>query len=107
MEEIAKMGYDKRDIDILTRAWDPTGEKPMKCPKCGKHMIIVQVEPVYDAENAYVPFDTIIECTSTLRTFHRFFASWVPGSSQNINISLIITHFGNFFHPLYLCRLLT
>ena len=35
-----------------------------KCPKCGKHMIIVQVEPVYDAENAYVPYDTIIECTS-------------------------------------------
>jgi len=64
MEEIAKMGYDKREIEILTRAWDTTSEKPMKCPKCGKHMIIIQVEPVYDSENAYVPYDTIIECTS-------------------------------------------
>jgi len=64
MEEFAKMGYDKGEIDILTGAWDASGEKPMKCPKCGKNMIIVQVEPVYDAENAYVPYDTIIECTS-------------------------------------------
>jgi predicted RNA-binding Zn-ribbon protein involved in translation (DUF1610 family) len=64
MEEYAKMGYNKRDIDILTGIWDASGEKTIKCPKCGKHMIIVQVEPVYDAENAYVPYDTIIECTS-------------------------------------------
>ena len=64
MEEFTKIGYDKREIDILTGAWDETGEKSMVCPKCGKHMIIVQVEPVYDSENPYVPYDTIIECTS-------------------------------------------
>ena len=26
-------------------------------------MIIVQLEPIQDAENAYIPYDTIIECT--------------------------------------------
>jgi len=27
-------------------------------------MIIVQVDPIYDTDNAYIPYDTIIECTS-------------------------------------------
>ena len=26
-------------------------------------MIIVQLEPIQDVENAYIPYDTIIECT--------------------------------------------
>ena len=64
MEELAKMRYDKGDMEVLAGAWDTTGDKPMRCPKCGKNMIVVQVEPVYDADNAYVPYDTIIECTS-------------------------------------------
>lgn len=58
------MEYDKRDAEILSGAWDVTGNKPMKCPKCGENMKIVQVEPLYDEDNAYVPYDTIIECDS-------------------------------------------
>ena len=102
MEEFAKMGYDKGEIDILTGAWDASGEKPMKCPKCGKNMIIVQVEPVYDAENAYVPYDTIIECTycdfkiraesfsilGSVKDFdlkHVEIASWSPSGSRVIS----------------------
>ena len=64
MEKFAKMSYDKRDAEILIGAWDATSDKPMKCPKCGENMIIVQVEPVYDEDNAYIPYDTVIECTS-------------------------------------------
>ena len=58
------MGYNKEDMDIVAEVWDKTGDKTMKCPKCGEKMILIQVEPVYDAENAYIPYDTIIECTS-------------------------------------------
>jgi len=59
-----KVGYDKRDAEILTGLWDIARDKPLKCPECGKNMIIVQVDPIYDTDNAYIPYDTIIECTS-------------------------------------------
>jgi hypothetical protein len=58
------MAYDKKDMKILADIWDKTGEKTMKCPKCGEKMILVQVEPLHDAENAYITYDTIIECIS-------------------------------------------
>ena len=46
--------------------WDKTGHghDSLKCPDCGKKLVLVQVEPIYDAHNAYVPYDTVIECTS-------------------------------------------
>ena len=59
-----KVKYNKRDMEILAGIWDQSGDKALKCPQCGHKMIIVQVEPIHDAENAYVPYDTIIECTS-------------------------------------------
>jgi DNA-directed RNA polymerase subunit RPC12/RpoP len=58
------MGYRKKDIGIVAEIWERTGDKSMKCPKCGEKMILVQVEPSYDADNAYIPYDTVIECTS-------------------------------------------
>lgn len=56
-------GYDKEDMGIVASLWDKTGKKNMICPKCKSDMVIVQIEPIQDAENAYVPYDTIIECT--------------------------------------------
>ena len=59
-----KTGYNRRDMEIVASIWDKTGEKSMKCPKCGGKMVLIQVEPIPDVENAYVPYDTIIECNS-------------------------------------------
>jgi DNA-directed RNA polymerase subunit RPC12/RpoP len=59
-----RVKYSKKDMDILADIWDHGGSKSLQCPQCKHKMVIVQVEPIHDAENAYVPYDTIIECTS-------------------------------------------
>ena len=58
------MKYSKRDMDILADVWDQSSNKSLTCPQCGHKMIIVQVEPIQDAEDAYTPYDTVIECIS-------------------------------------------
>ena len=58
------MKYSKRDMEILADVWDQSSNKSLSCPQCGHKMIIVQVEPIQEAEDAYTPYDTIIECTS-------------------------------------------
>lgn len=57
------MKYNKKNMDVVAGLWDKTGRKSMVCPQCNSEMVIVQLEPIYDAENAYVPYDTVIECT--------------------------------------------
>lgn len=59
-----EMNYNKKDMEILAGIWDKTGGGSMKCPQCGGKMILIQIEPIQDTENPYVPYDTIIECTS-------------------------------------------
>jgi len=59
-----RMGHDKKDMEILADVWDKTGNKSMICPQCGGNLILVQVEPIPDAENAYVPYKTVVECCS-------------------------------------------
>lgn len=54
---------ENKKLDLISGLWDKTGKKTMVCPKCHSKMIIVQLEPIQDAENAYIPYDTIIECT--------------------------------------------
>jgi len=56
-------GYNKKNMEILAGIWDKTGSNSMKCPECGGKMVLIQVEPINDAYNAYIPYDTIIECT--------------------------------------------
>ena len=56
--------YNKKNIEIVANIWDKNSDKSMVCPKCGGKMVLIQVEPIPDAENAYVPYDTIIECNS-------------------------------------------
>jgi len=58
------MGYNKKNMEIVANLWHDKGEGYMKCPKCGSKMVMVQIEPIQDAENAYVPYDSVIECTS-------------------------------------------
>jgi len=49
-------------MELLAGIWDR--DKSMLCPQCGHNMIIVQLDPIQDAENAYIPYETIIECSS-------------------------------------------
>lgn len=59
-----KRSYNKKNLEILEGIWDTTGKKNIVCPKCGKNMVMVQIEPIQDTDNPYTPYDTIIECTS-------------------------------------------
>jgi DNA-directed RNA polymerase subunit RPC12/RpoP len=94
--------YNKKDMEILADIWDKSEDKTLKCPQCGHKMIIVQVEPISDAENAYIPYDTVIECTScefkiraesftilgSVKEFdvrHIEIASWSPSGSRVIS----------------------
>jgi hypothetical protein len=97
-----RVKYNKKDMEILADIWDHGGGKSLKCPQCNHKMVIVQVEPIHDAENAYVPYDTIIECThcdfkiraesfSILGSVKNFdlknieIASWSPSGSRVIS----------------------
>lgn len=51
-------------MEILTNIWDRNGDKSLTCPQCGGRLTMVQVEPIADAENAYTPYRTVIECSS-------------------------------------------
>jgi len=97
-----KMRYNKRDMDIVAEIWHKDQDKSLICPKCGGKMVLVQVEPIPDAENAYIPYDTIIECNkcdfkiraesfSILGSVKNFdarnieIASWSPSGSRVIS----------------------
>ena len=94
--------YNKRDMEILADVWDQSKSKSLLCPQCGHKMIIVQVEPIQEADNAYVPYDTVIECSycdfkiraesfsilGSVKNFDLKFieiASWSPSGSRVIS----------------------
>ena len=98
-----KVKYSKRDMDILSEIWDQSSDKQLKCPQCGHKMIIVQVEPIQDTENPYIPYKTVIECIhcdfqinaesfSILGSVKNFdlknieIASWSPSGSRVISL---------------------
>jgi len=56
------MGF-KTNMEVLKDIWDKTGGT-MICPQCRGLLTMVQVEPIYDTGNPYVPYKTIIECAS-------------------------------------------
>ena len=58
------MGYNKKDAEVLADIWGRRGGRSLVCPKCGGNLVLVQIEPIYDAEDAFTPYDTIIECNS-------------------------------------------
>jgi hypothetical protein len=95
------VGYNKKNMEILSDIWNEK-EHALKCPKCNSQMVIVQVEPIYDAQNAFVPYDTIIECTKcdfkvraesftilgSVKSFdvrHIEIASWSPSGSRVVS----------------------
>ncbi len=97
-----KSGYNKKDMEILGIIWGKNGEEQLLCPQCKHKMIIVQLEPILDPDNAYSPYDTIIECTNCdfkiraesftifgcVKDFNLEFieiASWSPSGSRVIS----------------------
>ena len=56
--------YNKKDMEIVAHLWDKKKGNCMICPNCGEKMVLIQVNPIHDANNAYVPYDTVIECNS-------------------------------------------
>ena len=94
--------YNKKEMDFLARIWDRKNNKILVCPQCKSKMIIIQIEPISDTTNAYIPYDTIIECTncdfkiraesfSILGSVKAFdlkyidIASWSPSGSRVIS----------------------
>lgn len=57
------MEYNKKDMEILTNIWSKDSNKSLICPKCNGKLVLIQIEPIPDAQNAYIPYDTVIECT--------------------------------------------
>ena len=97
-----KVGYNKKDLEILAIIWGKNDEEQLLCPQCKHKMVIIQLEPKLDAENAYFPYDTIIECTNcdfkikaesftilgSVKDFDLEFieiASWSPSGSRVIS----------------------
>jgi len=99
---LVEMNYNKKSMEFLAKIWDRNSNQILVCPQCKSKMIIVQLEPIQDAENAYVPYDTVIECThcdfkiraesfsilGSVKDFdlkHIQIASWSPSGSRVIS----------------------
>jgi len=97
-----KAGYNKKDLEILAVIWGKNGEDPLLCPQCKHKLVIIQLDPIVDAENAYFPYDTVIECENCdfriraesftilgcVKDFNLKFveiASWSPSGSRVIS----------------------
>ena len=57
------MKYNKRDANIISDVWNENNQYT-SCPKCGKDINISQINPVYNSNDEYVSFDTILECSN-------------------------------------------
>jgi hypothetical protein len=99
---LVEMKYNKKEMEFLAKIWDKKNNQILVCPQCKSKMIIVQLEPIQDTENAYVPYDTIIECTNcdfkiraesfsilgSVKDFdlkHIQIASWSPSGSRVVS----------------------
>jgi len=101
---LVEMKYNKKDMEILAKIWDRDANKVLVCPQCKSKMIIVQLEPIQDTENAYVPYDTVIECTycdfkiraesfSILGSVKDFDLKYVEIASWSPSGSRVISHY--------------
>jgi hypothetical protein len=57
------MSY-KKNLKILEGIWRKNRGEAMTCPQCQGSLMMVQIEQIYDTENPYIPYKTVIECTS-------------------------------------------
>lgn len=57
------MNYNK-NLKILEGIWRKNRGEIMTCPQCGGSLTMVQIEQIYDLNNPYIPYKTVIECDS-------------------------------------------
>lgn len=93
----------KNSMKILKDIWDRSGEGSLVCPQCHGSLTMIQVEPVYDSNNPYTPYKTVIECSScsfqlitesfailgSVKSFdsHNIeIASWSPSGSRVVSV---------------------
>jgi hypothetical protein len=60
--ESGEMSYKK--TSVAEDIWRQTAQRSMTCPQCKGFLTVVQVEPIYDTENAYTPYRTVVECST-------------------------------------------
>jgi hypothetical protein len=98
--ESREMSYKK--TTIAEDIWGQSGQRSMVCPQCKGFLTVVQVEPIYETDNAYTPYRTIVECSTcsfrmvtesftilgSIKEFdneHVEIASWGPSGSRVIS----------------------
>ncbi|MBN2600108.1 MAG: hypothetical protein JXA75_06165 [Candidatus Thermoplasmatota archaeon] len=60
--ESGEMSYKK--TTVAEDIWGQSGQHSMVCPQCKGFLTVVQVEPIYETENAYTSYRTIVECAT-------------------------------------------
>jgi hypothetical protein len=60
--ESGEMSYKK--TSVAEDIWRQSSQRSMICPQCKGFLTVVQVDPIYDTDNAYTPYRTIVECSS-------------------------------------------
>ena len=58
----------KNNVKLLDSIWAASDGKSLRCPRCKGPLTMIQLDPIFDTENAYTPYKTIIECSSC--SFH-------------------------------------
>ena len=61
-EHVVTMGDMKSKTEIISELWNNVSNHSLTCPKCGGHLIIMQLDPIEDMENPYTPYESILEC---------------------------------------------
>ncbi len=60
--ESREMSYKK--TTVAEDIWGQSGQRSRICPQCKGFLTVVQVEPIYETDNAYTPYRTIVECST-------------------------------------------
>jgi hypothetical protein len=60
--ESREMSYKR--TSVAEDIWGQTAQRSMVCPQCKGFLTVVQVEPIYDTDNAYTPYRTVVECST-------------------------------------------
>jgi hypothetical protein len=60
--ESGEMSYKK--TSVAEDIWEQTNQRSMTCPQCKGFLTVVQVEPLYNTDNDYTPYRTVVECST-------------------------------------------
>ena len=58
---LSEMNY-KKNTNVLNSIWKEREGSHLICPQCKGTLTMIQMDPIYDTENPYTPYKTIIEC---------------------------------------------